>query len=203
MSPEFLIVWYSLLSAPILAFGFYFAIRHRCPSFHKPIALISAFLFLLLGSSVALNVSFVESLVNFVCFAITYFAFCYLVASCGSIPSKFFRILAKLIFSIPIGIGYLLGTWGLFGLMFIVGEESESPKYTEKLEAGLSCNVTRWGAAFGDSGYKVNLYENLSLAPFLQRLLVTVSVNEADERASPRSASCSEVFETYKKSHNP
>ena len=198
MQSEFFIIWASLLANPIFAFIVFFVIRRKEPTVHLKILLTSVFSIFIFSVSNALGITFTNSLANFSSFAIAYLAFNYLVASCWNISQKLLRVFAMLIFMIPIGIGYILGTVGLLGLVFIVGDHTNPPMHTEKLEQNLICRVTTWGMAASDSGYTVRLYRYWNAIPFLERELNEIVVNETSQKP-PFGASCNDVLAAYTK----
>lgn len=194
---EFLVIWVSILIAPVFSFVAFFIIQRRVPVAHLKIVFISAFCLLVFLGCTVLSVSFTNVLANLLCFVIAYLMFCYLVASCWNISIMLLRVLTMLILAVPIGIAYMLGTVGVLGLMFIVGDYTVSPIHTEKQGQNLICTITAWGMAASDSGYTVRLYQNWNVIPFLQRELIAIVVNESAPGTMPSGASCRDVFVAY------
>jgi hypothetical protein len=195
MSLEFLITWLSLLGTPILAIAIFFIIRQRFPTIQRAIAIGCLSYLALIVVVATTGINFTIQAINFSCFALAYFAFCYLAISCWNMKVKAVRIIALALLAIPVFFGYVLGTIGILGLMFIVGDYTNSPLENNKVEAGIICRTTPWGFAGGNSGYTVRLFQRWSALPFLERELRKTVV---DQTESDRDSSCSDVLATYK-----
>lgn len=188
----FAVVWVSLLCVPIVALVTFLIIQQRCSTTWLPAILIG----ILLGSY-GLEIggfSFVNPIANAGWLLLCYICFCFLAALCLLIKPKWLRALALLMTALPICIGYFLATIGVFGLAVIVIETFEDAFHIEQMPSGLICHVARWGMAFTNSGYTVRLYKPWNMLPFVERLVVSVSV---DQTARDGEVSCSDALVRY------
>lgn len=191
----------ALLFAPILAILAFIALRKDRSRAGLRTAVGGAVLVLLLllvGGLV--GVSFIEPFLNGVCFAVGYFAYCFLASVCWLVPSIVVRVVALVIAVIPIAFGYLLSTVGSLALMFIVGDYTRPPEKVEQMATGLICRVMGWGAVGASSGYTVDLYQTSSLVPFLERRVYGRSVvQDGHSGAQPADVSCASIWAEYTK----
>jgi hypothetical protein len=193
----FFLVWSVIIGAPVAAMAAFILIRgiwpRRQPSIITGcvVALFSISAFPLFGFS------FTATLANFAGFVIAYSIYCFLGISCWRIRLLAVRIPVIVIAVLPLVAGYALGTVGVLGLGWIVADYSEPAKHTESIRNGLTCRITHWGAAVGDSGYTVHLYWTWSAVPFLEREVGRITVDETNPKAGAEDASCSDVVAMY------
>lgn len=179
------VAWGSLLAAPPLAFAV--ARKGRLGAW-KPFALGSVGLISAVMLAIALDASFVWADANIWTLCVAYLGYCFLAFSCMRIKWKLVRYAVSLLAVVPIALGYVLGTIGMLGLGFIIGDLTQPPVGVEKIDGGLVCKMTRWGAAMTDSGYRVTAYRQLG--PFLEQRLAKISVNES---TGQHGVDCSDV----------
>ena len=194
------LVWGTLIFSPIAGFGIFYLIRRRWPQAQRRVAKIAAIVFLLIVTFFKiLHFSFTASLINIWGFVIGYSAFCFLGASCRLIPSASIKAVAQLLTLLPIICGYLLGTGGLLGLMFILGDYTSPPTETDQMEKNLSCEITGWGSAGSASGYTVHLYKTWDALPFLRREVENLNVIEsgAVDGYEPQGTTCADALAAY------
>jgi hypothetical protein len=189
----FLVIWATVLGAPPIAFLAVPVIRRAWPYANLPIIIAAiAILCFAIGSSVS-RLSFTNVWVNVVLAAICYLAYCFLAASCWQISRSAVRYIVGIVTTLPIGVGYLLGTIGALGLGWIVSDYASPPHHVEQMAPGLICEITEWGTIFS-GGYKVHLYQRWSAFPFLEREVVILTV---DQNASDADKTCSDALNAY------
>ena len=189
----FLAIWATVLGTPPIAFLAAPGIRRAWPYAHGPIIIVAiAILCFAIGSSVS-RLSFTNVWVNVVLAAICYLAYCFLAASCWQISRNAVRYIVGIVTTLPIGVGYLLGTIGALGLGWIVSDYASPPHHVEQMAPGLICEITEWGTVFS-GGYKVHLYQRWSAFPFLEREVVILTV---DQNASNADKTCSDALNAY------
>jgi hypothetical protein len=195
----YLITEIGLFAAPLVAFGAFAAIQSRWISRQPTVAAVCVSVVVFVLGAAALGLSFKDPLANFVVFTIAYAAYCLLAVLCWRIPSLFIRIPALLLAAIPICFGYVLCSIGALGLMFIVGDYTSPPKHTEQMNRNLTCRVTLWGASFTASGYTVHLYKSWAWLPFVEKSVVTMSVNQTgfSEGQAPKDVTCADALAKY------
>jgi hypothetical protein len=194
---SFYLIWASLLLAPPVAVGTFFAVRRWWPGGQYPLVLGSASILILALGSALLKLSFTGTFANFVFVSVAYAAYCFLAASCWRIQPKFLRIISLIATAAPIFLGYLLGTIGWVGLELVVMDYAALPWHVEQMNAALVCRVTGWGSSFTDSGYVVHLYKVWTSVPFLQKHVAQIIVNETGPGLGPVEATCADVLATY------
>ncbi len=202
MDTSFYLAWACLLGAPPLAIGAFFIVRRQWPRKISTIVLVSAFVMLAVLGFTAISTSFTPPLANVASICAAYLAYCFLSASCWNIRLIALRIPVLIVASIPIAIGYLMGTIGFLGLVFIVGDYSRPPLQTTQMADNLICRVTIWGMAATDSGYTVHAFRRWPGLPFIETEVVRVVVNETNSASTPANASCSDAFADYAKNHS-
>jgi hypothetical protein len=190
-----------LLAGPPIAIAAFVLTRWRRPAWLRRLIIGAASLLLIIIAASALGFSFEKTLANFVSFAVGCLAYSFLAVSCWQIRFLPLRIVALLGAAIPIGVGYLLSTIGMLGLMLVVGDYSVAPYKIEQMESGLVCRVTGWGSAITDSGYTVHLYRTWGWLPLIERSVVSISINESASARSidaPAGATCADALGKYR-----
>jgi hypothetical protein len=185
-----------LVGAPVLAMIAFVLLRRKWPAVQLKVMICCAASLLIVICCVWLRLSFIKPLGNFICVGLAYLAYCYLVFSCWRLP-KILRLIAVIILSVPIVVGYIGGTIGSLGLMFIVGESYEQPLQIVKYDAGLICRIVPWGAAMSDEGYTVHLYQHWAAISFLEREVQEIVIDQSDPEGGPTSASCNDALASY------
>jgi hypothetical protein len=195
----FYVAWACLLGALPVSVGVFVVLRKQAPGLHQHIFRLCVLVVLTTSAFVASDIRFKGLAINTVSLALGYVSFCYLVVSAWGIRNKVARIMAIFVGGIPIASGYVLGTIGVLGLMFIVGDQTEPPLRTERITANLNCEVTGWGMAVvaSDSGYTVHLYKNWLLLPLVEREVAKMVVNETHPVEGVSEATCQSVYATY------
>jgi hypothetical protein len=189
----FFLIWATVLGAPPIAFLAVPAIHRAWPYAHRAIIIAAiAFLCFAIGSSVS-RLSFTNVWVNVVLAAVCYLAYCFLAASCWQISRNAVRYIVGIVTTLPIGVGYLLGTIGAPALVWIVSDYVSPPHHVEQMAPGLMCEITDWGMVLS-GGYKVHLYQRWSAFPFLEREVVVLTV---DQNANDADKTCSDALNIY------
>lgn len=190
----FIVIWATVLGAPLIALLAVPGIRRAWPYAHGPIIIAAiAILCLAIGLTVS-RLSFTNFWLNVALAAISYLAYCFLAASCWHISHDAVRYIVGIVAILPIGVGYLLGTIGLLSVgWMLVATYANPPNHVEQMAPGLICEINGWGTAL-DGGYTVHLYRRWSAFPFLQRELVILNV---DENANDADKSCSDALNVY------
>ncbi|MFY9695186.1 MAG: hypothetical protein WA776_20340 [Xanthobacteraceae bacterium] len=182
-----LLIWTTVLFAPPIMFLAFHGIRRLWPFAQAPvISAVAAILCFALGLA-ALRLSFTNAWANIALASVTYFAYCFLAASCWQISRKTLRFIAAFLTIIPIGLGYIVGTVGVLGLAWIVGDYASPPEHVESMGAQLVCEINGWGSVL-DGVYHVQLYRRYSAFPFVERkvaeLTVDYNTGDADKTCS-------------------
>jgi hypothetical protein len=194
----FLLMWATVLSAPPLAFALFLSFRRLWPRVQLPAAVVAiAILFFSYGIA-QLGLSFTSALVDVACVAAVYFTYCLVAASCLQIPFIFFRYSALVVSSLPICVGYVLGTVGVLGLGWIVADYTRPPQHTEKMRPDLICEVTSWGSVASRSGYTVHLFKIWAALPFAEREVVRFKIVQAGYIGEPPTdKTCADALNAY------
>jgi hypothetical protein len=160
---------------------------------------VAAILILCLALGVAaLGLSFTNVFANFVGVAVVFIAYYFLAASCLQIPFRVIRYLALTVAILPICFGYVLGTIGMLGLVWMVMDYTEPPQHAEQVGPHLKCEITGWGAAGTASGYTVHLYKTWPEVPFIVREVVSLRVIQAGYVGEPPAdKTCSDAVNVY------
>lgn len=193
------LMWVTVLIAPPLALVVLFAIQKAWPSIQFSASLLFIALLVLSLILFLLGISFTNVLINIIWLAASYFFYCIFIASTWQLKFKPARYFALIIGSLPICLGYVLGTVGVLGLFFIVGDMVEPPEHTEQMGRGLVCEMTDWGSVGSSSGYSIDLYELWPAVPFLRRRVVHLSVVEAGYVGDqpPADKTCADALNNY------
>jgi hypothetical protein len=193
------ISWVGLFAAPLIAFILFAFVHKRWATVGRQavIAGISTIAFIV--AAAALGFSFKNVLFNFAFFAIAYGAYCFLAACCWRIRFLPLRILALLCAAIPICAGYVAGTIGVLGLMFIIGDYTRAPNEIKQIDIGLECRVTLWGMAASASGYTIHLYRSWNWLPFIERAVVSIPVTQVGYVEQPQDATCADAVAQYRR----
>lgn len=191
----FLLVWATVLCAPLIAFLTLPDIRGSWPSAQVPIIIAALFGLCLAFGLAALRLTFTNVWANVALWTVTYFAYCFLAAWCWHIPRKTIRYLAAFVTALPICVGYIVGTIGFLALGLLVSDNASPPYHIEQMGTDLVCETTGWGMAGGPSGYKVHLYKRWPRAfPFIEKEVMEFTV---DQNASDADKTCSDALSAY------
>jgi hypothetical protein len=197
MESSFLVLWYALLVAPPVAGATYYAATRWCPAFYRRIATICVVYALMVAAALLFHLRLSPRALEVSCLAAAYFALCFLVMLCFRIRRLGLRIIGTVVAAVPVAIGYALGTVGGFLLALMVDDWTRAPQHVERISPGLECRVATWGSAVGDDGYTVHLLRIWRLAPFIEREVATIVVDETDPQGGPSQASCSDAAKLY------
>lgn len=194
MGTSFAIAWLGLLAAPPIAvFAFAVTSRFR-PALIKRLAIGCAFLVVSIAAAASLDISLTSNAANVACLSTAYLAYAFLAASIWRVRSLILRVPALVIAAIPIAGGYVMGTMGVLGLAFILGDYASPPLQAVRMGAGLECRINAWGNVTSDTGYTVHLYRHWPLVPFVEREVSRVTVNETHPGPGPSTASCKDAL---------
>lgn len=171
MDPLSKLAWILLLAAPVAALALQ-ALIDQLPARHQGsmVRILSAFLGALLAvvilASLA-SVRFVPLIANLWTLGAAYFAYCFLAFGVGRLPLRgMARSSALIIGALPVAYGYVLGSVGLLGLLFMVGSYANPPKET-RLATNLVCTRIEGGGPSG--GYALHVHRKWPLLPVLHR----------------------------------
>ena len=131
-------------------------------------------------TAVLANVTSIDLIWPAWCFCCAYG--CWAKGSLWRAPSWFAACLS-------VGMGYFLGTVGMLGVFFIVGDIT-APPFQSFETPELACEATMWGGPGGDSGYIVVLYRRWTAVPWFRFRLTDTSV---DETVSDPPVSCADL----------
>jgi hypothetical protein len=189
-----------LLIGPLIALCTFAVIQSLWPFALRPVAIVCIATIIFIAVTTSFGFSLRNVLLNIASFAVAYGAYCFLAACCWRIRSLPLRILALVFVVIPICVGYLAGTIGALGLMFVVGDYTRPPNQIEQIEAGLECRVTLWGMAASASGYTVHLYRSWDWLPFIERAVVKIPVVQIGYIGDqpPKDANCADAVAQYR-----
>ncbi|MFG6486381.1 hypothetical protein ACG04R_06845 [Roseateles sp. BYS78W] len=188
------IAWIGILFAPPVAIGtFFITSRHR-PAAMRRLSMTCVLLMALVAAAACLDVSFTSVTANTVCWSAAYFSYCFLAISAWRLRRLAVRIPVLMVAALPVAVGYLLGTVGMLGLMFILDDYTRPPMQTTDIAHGLECRVTSWGMAASDSGYTVHIYRHWALIPLLEREVARIVINQSNPQAGLQSASCDDAL---------
>jgi hypothetical protein len=174
----------SLLLMPPISLAVFGFVRKNYPERQSAWALASAGMIAATILAAFFRVSFIWGAANVLWLLACYLAYCLFVASCLQIQKRLLRWLALTILAVPIALGYVIATFGSLGLGFILSDAFGEPSYSQNEADGLTCSVTGWGGAWGDSGYKGSLYRSWFGMPFLHREVAWISVDQSNDFVS-------------------
>ncbi|WP_294331714.1 hypothetical protein [uncultured Sphingomonas sp.] len=121
------------------------------------------------------------------------YAYWIVAAAAWAIPTAWLRIPVGVLAFAPLGPSLLLGTVGVLGLGFVLGDEIDPPAEVRRLSPMLTCEVSTWGYAFSDDGYDVRIYQSPIWLPIVRRLSRTVRINETNPEPGHEHATCESV----------
>lgn len=182
------------MAAPPISVIAFIAVMRARPALIKRFVFGSALFIVSVMGAARLDVSFMSTPVNVACLAAAYLAYVFLAASFWLVKPLILRVPALVIAAVPVLAGYMMGTVGLLGLAFIIGDYANPPLQTLRIDANLECRVIAWGNATADSGYTVHLYRQAPLIPFVEREVSRVRVNETRPGPGPATASCKDAL---------
>jgi hypothetical protein len=189
------LIWFTVLIAPPLAFVVFFTIQKTRTGIQLSVSLLLIPSLLISLIMFIFGFRFTNPLISIFWLAGSYFLYCLLAASTLQIKFKPLRYLVLIVAALPICLGYILGTVGLLGLFFIVGDMVRPPDQTEEMETSLVCELTLTGFA-GSSDYSVDLYESWPRIPFIRRRLAHLSVDPGD--VSSADETCADALKTFR-----
>ncbi|MDD5272623.1 MAG: hypothetical protein PHU14_07890 [Methylovulum sp.] len=183
------LVWMSVLFAPPIAFAIQ---RHLVPPVCQT-GMVAAMALTLAAYLLAADagISFPSVRANFTSFAVAYFAFGYLAASCRHHEGL------QLIAGVALVFAYLFGIIGGLWLVFAVGDYTTPAKEVRQLSDTVSCRTIPWGDSTTDSsGATLHVYQALEWLPFLERELGNAPVHETVLRTGEKweNTSCEAIL---------
>jgi hypothetical protein len=189
----FFMTWFSLFAAPLAGVMLVYRWRDSdAPVLRPAVGWALAFLGLI-ALCVATGLQWSSTAANFVCCLGGLYAYWLIAAATWAIPLRWLRILLGTLAFLPLIPSLMLGTIGLLGLIFILGDMLGPPVEARRLSHWRTCEVSTWGSAVTDSGYTVQLYWAPAWLPIVRRQLRAVSINETNPAPGRTSASCESV----------
>lgn len=189
-----LTLWAIGIVTPPLALLAVIVLGRTSPSWRRPAATAGATSLAVVAIAIFAKVNFTVPAANVAALFIIYAVYCFL--ACASLwlrrPLVKFPLVA--LASLPILGTYFALTVGSLALMFTYGDMMSPPEQVQKMDPGLTCRTTLWGSAISDDGYTVHLYQTPAWAPFLQRELRTIVVDETDPGGGTASADCEDTI---------
>jgi hypothetical protein len=176
----FLVVIATLLGGPVIA-GLTYAASRRFPHFLTPLASLAAAVLGVALLAALLKISFISGHANVVALCLTYLAYCLLGLSACRLKRPLLRQLVLVAVSMPIALGYLLGTIGALGLAFLLGDAVGPPVEQRWIDGRTICVVTIQDG-IGETSYQLSLNQRWSGLPLQRRLarISAVDVGPAD-----------------------
>lgn len=193
LMPAFYATWFSLLAAPVA--GVLLVLRWRGnwgPAPRRGVGWAMAYLGVV-ALCAATGLQWSSSIINFAFCLGCLYAYWIVAAAAWAIPSAWLRIPLGVLAFAPLGPSLLLGTVGVLGLGFVLGDEVDPPVEIRRLSPMLTCEVSTWGYAFSDDGYDVRIYQSPIWLPIVRRLSRTVRINETNPAPGHESATCESV----------
>ncbi len=188
------VVWFALMLGPPLAIIAFYLLSRWQPNMLVRTATVAAIVVILIALFFIVGLTFNSRGNDVALLAIAYVAYCFLAVSLWRIRHIFLRIVAIVVAFVPIGLGYFLGTAGLLGLVFIVGDLTREPEKSEQMADGLTCRVMWWGSAGTNSGYTVGLYQSWHSLPVERR----VSAILVDQTNGDPGVTCAGALKQYR-----
>jgi hypothetical protein len=171
----------SLLLMPPIALAVFLIVQKNYPNVQSKWVLASVGMIVATVLAIFFRVNFIWGVGNVLWLLGCYLAYCLIVASCLQIRKRRLRWFALLFSAVPIALGYVLATIGRLGVLFLLADTLAEPSYSQIGTDGLTCSVTGWGGAWGDSGYRGSLYQSWIVVPFLQREVAWISVDQSTD----------------------
>ena len=190
------LAWLALMGGPVLtaAVAVRGAQTTHAPS--VPIVLASMALLATVAVPATLHVQLAWPPANWLAVAAGWTAWCVLVGLLYAIRPRSVGIGVGALASLSVLPGLLLGTIGILGLMFIVGDYARPPLASRTLSPGIDCIVTGWGSAFSDDGHDIDIYRYWRWLPAIRRRVRHVAVDETRPDPATRFATCASVAGT-------
>jgi hypothetical protein len=191
-----LIVWTALLLGP--TFGIILAriAAGKSGGLRRLVWISSGCLvFVVAADYLGLRTSF--ALANLIFWVAAFLSICAVSGAIWTIERKPIRIALGILSHLIFVPGYILGTIGILGLMFIMADYLEPPQRISTLQPGLSCEVMGWGNATSQSGYDVSLYRYLPFLPLIRLKVASITVNQSNTRSGRTSADCESVGKEF------
>jgi hypothetical protein len=187
------IAWLTLLGAPLLGGMIVWISKSQNPEALRRLCWASLAMITVVILATIVGIRTWSAEINLIFWAAAYLSFSILASSTWTLTNKLIRFplgIAAYLAFVP---GYLLGTVGLLGLVFILGDYLSPPQIEEQLRPGLACEVTNWGIAISDSGYEVSLYRYWSWFPILRLKVASTVINQTSPDPNIEGATCDSV----------
>jgi hypothetical protein len=181
----------ALLLGPPAAVGVYFILRlHSRRAVSCMLKFVVAYIAIILFATV-IGLRFTAVLANIASVALIWPAWCFCCA-CGCWAKQPLPRAPSWFVAVPsVGLGYLLGTVGYLGMLFIVGDIVSPPIPTQSFETPeLACETTLWGGPGAGSGHSIVLYRKWTAVPWLRFRLTEATV---DDTAAVQGVSCADL----------
>ncbi len=189
MVVAFPLAWLTLMMAPVVALVARFRLARP-----NLVAAKAAIVLGLVALGWLLSVEFAWRPINWIALAAAYLAWAVIVGAVFTLHPRLLGKVLGVIGMVTFFPGLALGTIGVLGLLFIVGDYSGSPARSVMLKPGLDCVVTNWGSAVTDDGHEVHLYRYFPWFPILRYQARRVVVDKTNPRSGvPANTGCREV----------
>jgi len=169
---SFIIIELSLLFSPIFAFFVIYKKRN------KKLILICGFVLILFCLSLVFDLSFKYHYLNFIFFTLLYLSICILIISSKYLKNKILKIFIFIMGGFIILLGYIMSTFGILGLGFVVLD------YVPKTKVRINENYVYQINSFGNAttsigGRTVKIMYSSNKLPLIER---TIFSKEFDSR---------------------
>jgi hypothetical protein len=192
----FVIVWAALLAGPAL--GIILALRMASQrSGIRPVFLSGFGCIIFVVALDYLGVRTSSALINMIFWVLVFLSLCLLLGLIWTIEYKPIRVTLGILTHLIFVPGYVLGTIGILGLFFILGDYLTLPGEKVALKPGLTCEVMSWGNSMSQSGYDVSLYRHVPWASFIRLKVGEVTVNQSSPQSGRKSADCKSAAKEF------
>ncbi len=131
------------------------------------IVLVSVFLSILTFIGIALNVSFVSSLIDSILISNFYLSLSLLLFWTQYQGKKALKYIGLFVMIIVYVIGYFLSSFGLLALAFVIGDFE--PNYEQSISKKLICKEYHYGMAIDDfRDREIQIHSTIDYLPFLE-----------------------------------
>ncbi|WP_426044139.1 hypothetical protein [Caulobacter sp. DWR3-1-2] len=180
--PIILLLWLTLLLAPILAGLLIFLGRSFSFITTRQILTSASLYMAAMFLSCMSNIGSASVLVTVALLCGLYIAYCLLVCGMFFLKVPHIRWPLLLLAMTPVAFGYLLVSFGGLALAFIIDDAVTAPTSVESAGKGLRCEIRPWRPPPADvpedrSGYNVDVFDEWKPTS-LRRRLVRLEVNE-------------------------
>lgn len=165
----FIVVLASLLGSPIMAAVLSWRLSRNSVNIQRKVffTLASYVSFVIFVTVLGLSIRSYKA--NLVLHGFTYLCFCVLALSAFRLKPRVLGVSLGILGSLPLMVGLLLGTVGILGIAFIIGDSI--PIYAGS-NKDTTCYVNSFGnATTKDGGYDVTIKKQLPVITFIERTI--------------------------------